>query len=393
MNTHTSWRRGGLAVLLLALVVVGCSAQAAPTATPTAPQSPTESPAPTPIDSPTPAPSETPSVAWRPASVPQAREVSSVTAVIGALDGRLVAIGFDGGFGSILWASEDGQHWTDVTPAEFAGYGLAGVVQLEDLIVAVGRGNTLDVDANLAAVYLSEDGLTWRPASTRFFGQLIDVISTDDGLYAVGGLPTGDSAGVWHSPDGDSWTQISADLEHAFLWSIAEGGPGLVAVGWRRNPDPDLAVWTSADGESWELAPDPEGFEDFEAHDVRALPDGTLVMAGSAFDGSGGRIWTSTDGVTWELADYDGGGGAARALVETPAGLVALGARDMSAVAWISTDGGRSWAQLGDEIPDAYLNNAYMTDGGVLHLLGGTQEGTLETGITGRAMIWTGTLD
>ena len=183
------------------------------------------------------------------------------------------------------------------------------------------------------------------------------------------------------------------DFKHAFLWSIAEGGPGLVAVGWRRNPEPDLAVWTSTDGTDWTLAPDPEAFEGYEATDVIATPDGTLVMAGSAFDGSGGRIWTSTDGVAWELAAFDPDGGAARSLAWSPQGIIAVGSREMDAMAWISADDGASWQPLGDPIPNAYLNAAHVTDGGLVLLVGGTQEGTLETGISGRAMIWSGSLD
>ena len=334
-----------------------------------------------------------PAVAWRPAHAPDAPDLSSIIAVVGALDGRLVAIGFDGGFGSILWSTTDTQTWSDVTPADFPSAGVAGITQLGDLVVAVGRGDTIDVDANLAAVYLSDDGLTWRQAATRIDGQLIDVVTTNDGLYAVGGVPTGDSAGVWHSMDGEAWERIGPDFEHAFLWSIAEGGPGLVAVGWRRNPDPDLSVWTSPDGNEWTLAPDPEGFAGFEATDVTATPDGTLVMAGSAFDGSGGRIWTSTDGVRWELSDFEPDGGFARNLAWSPYGVIAVGARDEAGVAWISPDGGRTWEPLGDPIPDAYLNSAYVSDGGLVFVAGGTQTGTIETGITGRAMIWNGAFD
>lgn len=394
MTTPTSWRRGGLAVLLLALVVAGCSAQAAPTPTPhpTSPLSPSESPSQQPSSSPS-APPSIPAVTWEPGTVPAAPGGSAITSMVATADGRLVAIGFDGGFGTVLWTSDDGRTWTDVTPTEFASYGLVSLARLGDRLVAVGRGDTINVEANVAAVLLSDDGLNWRPADTRILGQLIDVMVTDDGLLAVGGVPMGDSAGIWRSSDGESWERLGPDFEHAFLWSIVEGGPGLVAAGWRRNPEPDLAVWTSTDGAEWTLAPDPEGSASFEAHDLVALPGGTLVMTGSAFDGSGGRIWTSPDGVAWELADADFEGGAARTLIDAPAGLVALGFRDMSAVAWVSTDAGRTWAQLGRPIPDAYLSGGFLSDDGVLHLLGGTQEGTLETGITGRAMVWSAPFD
>lgn len=385
--------RAGTAALLLAVVVTACSAQAAPTPIPTSPPTPTAAPSDDPAATPTPAPTAAPQVSWRRNVVPDAPDVSSITAMSLTPDGQLVAHGFNGAFGSLLWTTDDGHTWTDRTPADFASAGLAGVTRFGDRLVAVGRGDTINVDANVAAVYLSDDGLTWRQAATDLEGQLIDVIATDDGLYAVGGVPAADAAGIWHSADGAAWERIGPDFEQAFLWSIAEGGPGLVAVGWRRNPEPDLAVWTSTDGQVWELAPDPEGFAGREATSVVALPDGTLVMAGSGFDGSGGHVWTSTDGRTWDLGDFDPADGSVRSLVVSPWGVIGLGGgHDMSGRAWISADG-RTWVPLGDPVPEAYFNDAFVTDEGLVFALGGTQSGTLETGITGRAMIWSASLD
>jgi hypothetical protein len=305
-----------------------------------------------------------------------------------------VAIGFDGGFGSLLWTSADGgRTWTDITPPDFASIGIASVVEFDGMLVGVGRGDTINVDAEEAAVYLSDDGVSWRKVetATELVGQMIDVVATDDGLFAVGGVPGADSAGVWHSTDALTWTRVGADFEHAFLWSIAEGGAGLVAVGWRRNPEPDLAVWTSADaGQNWRLAPDPEGFAGFEATDVAALPDGTLAMVGSAFSGTGGRIWTSSDGATWALAEDDMDGVYARSVTVTDAGLLATGGGDdMNGRAWLSTDG-VSWTPLGDPAQGAFFTGAVATPDGVL-LTGGTQGGTLETGIVAHAAVWLGT--
>ena len=280
----------------------------------------------------------------------------------------LVAIGFDGQFGTILWTSPDGLTWSDVTPEGFQSIGIAGVAEVDGTLVGVGRGDTINVDANAAAVYLSDDGVTWRQATggADMRGQMIDVIATEDGaLFAVGGVPGADAAGVWHSADGELWERTGGDFEHAFMWAIAEGGPGLVAVGWRRNPDPDLAVWTSPDGIQWTLSPDPPGFAGFEATDVVDL-DGTLVMVGSSFTGEGGRIWYSDDGVTWEPSDVAGGmdGAYARSLAVTPAGLVAVGGNDaMEGMAWVSTDG-RSWQPFGDPVPNAFFTGAFATDDG-----------------------------
>lgn len=389
------------AAILVALVLAACDAAVEPSPTPSVVPTPSAEPTPAaPSQTPdlTPEPSEAPTppptVTYEPATVPETENSTAATIIVPGGEG-LIAIGFNGGFGSILWTSADGgRTWTDVTPDDFAAIGIASVVEYDGMLVGVGRGNTLDVDAQEAAVYLSDDGISWRKATPEgeLIGQLIDVIVTDDGLFAVGGVPGADAAGVWHSTDAESWERIGGDFEHAFLWSIAEGGPGLVAVGWRRNPEPDLSVWTSADaGVTWELAPDPEGFTGFEATAVATLPDGTFAMVGSAFDGTAGRFWHSTDGIDWSLV-LETDGAWPRTLTNTPIGLVAAGtAGDMMGGAWVSPDG-LAWSHLGELVEGAYFTGVAATDDGLL-FSGATQAGTLETGIQAHAAIWLATFD
>jgi hypothetical protein len=385
------------------LVLAGCTAAPVPSQSPiTTPPPASVPPSQAPESSETPEPSEPavppvapPVIGFEPAEVPDTESNTGATLIARGGEG-LVAIGFDGGFGSLLWTSDDGgRTWTDITPADFASAGIVSVVEFDGMLVGVGRGDTINVDAEQAAVYLSEDGVAWRKVETAdpLIGQMIDVVATDDGLFAVGGVPGADAAGVWHSTDAETWTRVGGDLEHAFLWSIAEGGPGLVAVGWRRNPEPDLAVWTSADaGQTWDLAPDPEGFAGHEATDVIALADGTLAMTGSAFDGSGGRMWTSTDGIAWSVTHEAPDGAYARSLALTPAGVVAVGGdADMQGRAWISTDG-TTWTDLGEPLEGAFFAGAFAADRGLL-LVGATQAGAMETGIEAHAAVWTATLD
>jgi hypothetical protein len=384
-----------LAALALALAACGTvtepsqSPLGAPVPSAAASQAPSESPGPS--TAPTP-----PDVTYEAATVPATENSTAATIIVPGGDG-LISIGFDGGFGSILWTSGDeGRTWTDITPAEFASIGIASVVEFDGMLVGVGRGDTIDVDAQEAAVYLSEDGVTWRKVTKAedMVGQLIDVVATDDGLFAVGGVVGADAAGIWHSTDAETWERIGGDFPASFMWTIAEGGPGLIAAGWRRNPDPDLTIWTSADaGATWEMAPDPEGFAGVEATDIAALPDGSLAMVGSFFDGSGGRIWHSTDGTEWSLVVDDLGDGAwARSLALTPIGLVAAGSGgELRGVAWVSTDG-FTWSPLGEPIEGAFLTGIHPTDDGIL-FSGATQAGTLATGIQAHAAIWIATFD
>ena len=393
MNRRPSSTRAALVALVAIVVLAACSADPGSTPSPMPTSSPTPAATPEPVPSDTPAPTVPPTVAWEQATVPGSPSPSASITIVPGGEG-LIAIGFDGAFGTILWTSPDGREWTDITPADFASFGIASVVEYDGRLVGVGRGNTIDVDAQEAAVYVSDDGVAWRKVTEAgdMLGQLIDVVATDDGLFATGGVVTSDAGGVWHSTDGESWERVGNDFANAFLWSVAEGGPGLVTVGWRRNPEPDLSVWTSADaGVTWELAPDPEGFAGFEATDVAALPDGSLAMVGSAFDGSAGRFWHSTDGLEWSLI-METDGAWPRTLTPTPIGLVAAGnGGEMLGGAWISTDG-LAWSPLGEPVEGAYFTGVRATDGGLL-FSGATQGGTLETGIEAHAAIWLATFD
>ena len=385
-----------ITLLLLAFVLAACApGSTASPSTPSVTPQPSQASA-SPSAAPTISAAPIPVVVFERATVPAPEMGSAVTAVAPGGDG-LVAVGFDGRFGNTLWTSADSRTWRDVTPSEFASFGIASIIATSDgRLIGVGRANTIDVDAETAAAFVSEDGLTWRVAreAADLSGQMIDVVETDDGFFAVGGVPGADSAGVWHSPDGESWARIGEDVPAAFFWSIAERGPGLVIAGWRRNPEPDAAVWTSADaGQSWMLATDPELGELAEGTDVLATDAGSLIMVGGSFTGEGARIWTSADSANWPLADVDGdlANATVRNVVATPIGHLAVGAIGTDAAAWLSTDGGATWAPFGDPVPDAYFHNAFVSDGDLL-LLGVTQTGTVETGIDSRAMIWTATL-
>jgi hypothetical protein len=393
-GTMPAMSRRPIALLLLAVLLAACGATPPATASP-----PPETPAaPTPpvTPAPTPTPEPLPTVTFEAAEVPDAALSTAITAVLPGGDG-LIAIGFDGAFGSILWTSADARTWRDVTPAAFASQGLATVIQLADgRLLAVGRGDTIDIEADAAAAFISDDGLTWRQVGgADLLGQMIDVIETPDGLVAIGGVPGADAAGAWRSTDGgETWERTGDDVPGAFFWSIVEGGPGLVVAGWRRNPEPDAAVWTSADGgATWQLADDPEDLELAEGVDLLAT-DAGFVMAGGSMLGGQARLWTSPDARTWTLAEIEGGfdGAMIRTLLATPIGLLAVGAAGSDAAAWISTDGGATWSRFGDPVPEAYFSTALVTDEG-LFLGGATQTGTQETGIEARAATWLATLD
>jgi hypothetical protein len=383
------------ALAAMTLVAAACSAPAAPSPSPSRSVSPEPS---EPPSSPTPSPSQTPAPlpefvlerATVPADVPGFSAIQG----IGPGGDGLLAIGHDGAFGSMVWTSADGRDWRDITPSGFESAGIIAVIRFAGGLLAVGRGNTTDFESELAAAWISADGYQWRQVadSPALRGQMIDVVETDAGLIAVGGIPVADAAGAWRSTDGgETWQRIGEDIEHAFLWAVSEGGPGLVASGWRRDPEPTLAVWTSDDGgQTWTLAPEIDGGSGFEGTDLLAGPDGRLVMVGGLVEGGEARIWTSTDGLAWTVAEVSVSLQEAglRSVMAAPFGLVALGYREMNGAALVSTDGGRSWQPLAELEPEAYFTSALVTDAGQLLIGGAMQQGTPETGIDAHAMIW-----
>ncbi len=168
--------------------------------------------------------------------------------------------------GPPIWLSADGYTWTrvshDQTPYdEQSDFDLTAVVAGGPGLVAAGyeqRAGYLD-----AVVLVSAAGAVW----TRFgvegesFGglgnqEITSLVATGTGLVAAGynwGAGERD-APVWVSADGYAWALV-ADPQDFFggpdiqeIFSLAIGGPGLVAVGYDAAGDNDwsAAVWVAA---------------------------------------------------------------------------------------------------------------------------------------------------
>jgi hypothetical protein len=117
-----------------------------------------------------------------------------------------------------------------------------------------------------------------------------------------------------------AWTRVAHD-ENVFggdgdqaMESVTTGGPGLVAVGGDHGR---AAVWTSPDGYTWTRVPHDESvfggpastedldefayrFDHPRGHPMRDVidTDAGLVAVGSG-DGRQAVVWTSDDGITW----------------------------------------------------------------------------------------------
>ena len=377
--------RSGVLMLMLVLVVSGCSSTTSPDDAPASPNSTSATLASTDTTDPT-ASTDTAGPTVDAAATDWSR-VPHDESVFGGPDDQamvdvvergpgLVAVGYDfsgGDYDAAVWTSPDGDAWTRVPHDESvfggaSGQLISGVVVGGPGLVAVGydfSGGDYD-----AAVWTSPDGDVWTrvPHDESVFGGRVNqkmngVVVGGPGLVAVGQDDSGGDrdAAVWTSSDGVVWTRVPDDVsvfggpDSQEILGVVVGGPGLVAVGQDDSGgDQDAAVWTSPDGVTWTRVSHDEsvfgGTNDQAMVDVAAGGPG-LVAVG--YDFSGGdrdaAVWTSSDGVVWTRVPDDASvlGGPDSQVIERVAvggsGLVAVGQDDSGggwdATMWTSSDG------------------------------------------------------
>ncbi|MFV1962685.1 MAG: WD40/YVTN/BNR-like repeat-containing protein [Acidimicrobiia bacterium] len=232
-------------------------------------------------------------------------------------------------------------------------------------LVAVGSAGD-----DSAAVWTSVDGLTWSrvPDDSAVFGVedvepvLWSVTAGGPGLVAVGSAED-HVAAVWTSVDGTTWFRVPHDdavFPPGWMTSVTVGGPGLVAVG---GLDPGAAVWTSVDGITWTRVPHDETV--FGSGVMNSVTAGGPGLVAVGEDNGNAAVWTSVDGVIWSRVPDDesvfgdpsvlfGGPGelSMSSVTAGGPGLVAVGSDNFDAVVWTSVDG-VTWSRVPDD--DAVL--------------------------------------
>lgn len=207
--------------------------------------------------------------------------------------------------------------------------------------------------------------ITWSLTPTEPFDGpgnqfLADVTAWGDGFVAVGheccGAPR--TGLVWASADGRSWER-APDPEHVFqtatLDFIEAAGDQLV-IGGRFGET--AVIWLSDDGRDWGLATSGDPFEGGHVSGVAWGPAGLIAYG---WQGDDGAIWLSRDGVSWER---DPTFRDSRPNGPTIAGTASGYVTTSDAGAWSSADG-RSWTRATVE-DDARLGQVVVGAGGML---------------------------
>lgn len=123
-----------------------------------------------------------------------------------------------------------------------------------------------------------------------------DLVSWDHGYAALGSSSAGKDV-LLTSPDGETWTRVTAVQNPTFM---AAGPGGLVVVEQGSTAD---TIWTSADGKQWRDAGPPSGVSLIQS--IAGTASG-LVATGMLGPNSFGVVF-SADGVSWAPAAFKEG--------------------------------------------------------------------------------------
>ncbi|OLT30747.1 hypothetical protein BJF79_38195 [Actinomadura sp. CNU-125] len=191
--------------------------------------------------------------------------------------------------GGLLVTSPNGAAWSPAAPptADLSGaaHGKAGYV-----VVAP--------PGDAPAAWHSADLTAWTEGTGDLGdGRMRDVVATTAGYVAVGEAAANVPA-AWTSADGKSWTPVQLPEGAGAFTKVVARGDVLVATGDRN------VVGVSADaGKTWALST-------IEASSITAslATTGGFVLTGTPAGASDVALWTSADGKSWQVRRPEGNG-------------------------------------------------------------------------------------
>ena len=211
-------------------------------------------------------------VHWRKDSRMNALDV--IGHAVAAFKDRMWVIGGGGldGYLSRSWSSGDGGHWSQ-SPSDLPfgpRTGHALVVYKDRMWLLGGSGKELD---NFSDVWCSSDGESWRLVTDKAaFGRRHRHAGLVFGgkMWIIGGnldsAPDDFSPQVWSSADGENWQLVTADAgfrpnDGVIKAAVFDGR--MWVFSWNKK---GLLLWHSVDGRNWTvLSPDPTVDEEVQS--------------------------------------------------------------------------------------------------------------------------------
>lgn len=374
MATGVAWSRGALLGLLV-IILASCRLALqtdSPSVIPSASEAPRESSTQPSAFEPTASPPPPVDAGWR--AIPVSDESGVYSGIVGAADWTdgLIAYGRDDKTHGGIWFSEDGTEWqAAAVPDSPPGT----VVLVADVVRVGGRYLAFGTLANPegsgpmgAVLWASNDGRSWAEISHEVPGGLVAVNGETILLRSLHDLPGVDDMHISRD-GGSSWSAVTRpDPWHIGSAIVYQGGyllgGGLVTTSVY---EPTAAIWTSGNGTDWGSRVDLEGKL---VTGFATLPDGTLVAVGASevSPGDVGPVWTSTDGRSWTLTSRIGKC-CVNGLASTPQGIVGVGYDTTASNGPLglvaTTSDGESWS-VTRELSGTHLGVTYSKRFGIV---------------------------
>ena len=254
-------------------------------------------------------------ISWVAADLPTEDDFPHVGSVAFS-NGRYVAAGAG------IWHSSDLLVWNAVTDDAVAASDSVEIPldELEGQVVGGPQGFLVtysggyfvfeDGARGLAAVFVSQDGVTWTQSEIRepeeWDSLYIEAaVAGGPGWVAVGHIG-GSEGRIWVSEDGLTWDSIVLpEFDGVTLNYVSESNGTLTVAGTagdRFARGADARSWTSQDGRTWEPAPRTNQPVHPATHSIAVNPTTGHHVAMSVHG-----VWTSTNGIEWQLTATDNG--------------------------------------------------------------------------------------
>ena len=348
--------------------------------------------------------------AWAPVLLPNPAPAggSANLAAAAVGDGRFVAVGGSvtgmvnptpDQYRGIVWTSSDGESWKPVDgPDGFIGLNFSTVAWDGSTFVAVGyRENPQAADGTRPEArpesWTSTDGVSWQAGGTFPLHANVGTLLPGGPGWVVSGVifsggkdpvPQTTRPVIFTSTDGATWSTV--DLPDSGSGHIGDltalTGGGFLAIGCELPGTANATgeacltrLWRSNDGLTWTHGP----ILDVELGDIVTTTGGFLASGHDPAAGGPGSgavsLYASTDGETWSrVPDFpigsSSGPGRIRVVGESlvidgqlsdtamvDGQLVPTGTYPI-AVAWRSTDGGKTWESISLALPEGAVGSS-----------------------------------
>ena len=258
------------------------------------------------------------------------------------------------------------------------------IVEYDGKLYSVGGINDYSYPHLNNDVWNSVNGVNWRSQTSGMFEARFGHTLTDfnANIWLIGGSnEIGHVGGIWYSPDGDFWTELSSPTFSSGLSDHSTYIFGTKLYFYAAGN----GIWSTPNGFDW-TQENPVPFPKRIASQIVVL-DGVAYCIGGYVTGHGysNEIWRSTDGINWTQVTVTGD-------IFSPRGfhtatvynnkIWVIGGDDGDPVGDIwYTSNGSEWHEYEGAIPFSFINgHTVLNYRGELWLFGGHTE----TGISGK---------